>query len=148
MIRSVLLLLVLTWTTTAPTWAEVVVAARTIPGKTLIRESDLMLLPETAPDSFSEISELVGLETRVAIYKGRPIPRSAVGPAAVIERNQIVTLIYRHGGLLMTAEARALGRAGVGDTLRVMNIASRKTVSGTVSGDGSVIVGPPPPRRE
>ena len=87
-------------------------------------------------------SEVIGKETRVAVYAGRPVRLADIGPPAVIERNQIVTLVYRRSGLLIATEARALGRGGVGDMLKVMNLASRSTVTGQVDEAGRVIVGP------
>jgi flagella basal body P-ring formation protein FlgA len=51
-------------------------------------------------------------------------------------------LIYRTGGLLIAADGRSLDRAGIGDHLRVMNLASRQTVTGFVHEDGSVTVAP------
>ena len=121
--------------------AETVAASRTIRSRTVITPPDLVLIEGTAEDGFSDIADVVGLEARVTLYQGRPIRKGDVGPPAVIERNQIVTLLFRRGGLLIKAEARALGRAGVGDRLRVMNISSRKTVTGIVSDDGWVVVG-------
>ncbi|MFV2035181.1 MAG: flagellar basal body P-ring formation chaperone FlgA [Halocynthiibacter sp.] len=85
--------------------------------------------------------QAIGLEALVVLYAGRPIRANDVGPAAVIERNQIVTLIYQQGALIIATEARALGRAGPGDRLRVMNLASRSTVSGRVGVNGSVYAG-------
>jgi flagella basal body P-ring formation protein FlgA len=64
-----------------------------------------------------------------------------VGPPALVERNQVVALIYKGGGLVISAEGRSLGRAGVGEIIRVMNLTSRQTVSGLVLADGTVVVG-------
>ena len=36
-----------------------------------------------------------------------------------------------------------MGRAGIGDSLRVMNLNSRSTVTGIVQADGTVAVGGP-----
>jgi flagella basal body P-ring formation protein FlgA len=79
---------------------------------------------------------------RVVLYTGRPIRPGDVGPAAIIDRNQIVTLLFSRNGLKIATEARALGRAGVGDRVRVMNLASRSTITGTVDRHGRVLVGP------
>jgi len=78
----------------------------------------------------------------VTLYAGRPIPLSALAPPALVERNQIVTLVFRRGGLEIRTEGRALGRGGEGDTIRIMNLASRNTVTGWVMGDGQVHVAP------
>ena len=49
---------------------------------------------------------------------------------------------YMRGPLRIVTEGRALDRAAVGQPVRVMNLASRQTVSGTVAEDGSIEVGP------
>ena len=50
-------------------------------------------------------------------------------------------MIYIEGPLRIVTEGRALDRAGAGEPVRVMNLASRQTVTGTVGADGSIEVG-------
>ncbi|OIP84217.1 MAG: flagella basal body P-ring formation protein FlgA [Rhodobacterales bacterium CG2_30_65_12] len=126
----------------APAAADTVIAARTIRAQTLLSATDVTLAKGDTAGAFGLLDEVVGQEARVALYGGRPIGLSDVGPPAVIDRNQIVLLVYRSGGLTMTAEGRALGRAGVGDRLKVMNLTSHQTVTGLVRADGSVTVNP------
>jgi len=122
-------------------FGDVVVAARTIRSQSTLVASDLRLEKTDPSGEFTSISELIGLETRVVIYQGRPISSLDVGPAAIIERNQIVTLVFANGPLVISADGRSLGRAGVGDLLKVMNLSSRKTVTGYVNNDGTIAVG-------
>lgn len=127
---------------TTPATADTVVATRTIRAQTLLLATDVTLTKGDIAGAYSALDEVVGLEARVALYAGRPIGRNDVGPPALIDRNQIVRLIYVSGGLTMAAEGRALGRAGIGDRLKVMNVTSRQTVTGLVRADGAVTVGP------
>jgi flagellar basal body P-ring formation protein FlgA len=120
--------------------AETVVAARTIRSRTILSQSDIVLQDSDATGAFTALDQVIGLEARVVLYQGRPIGLNDVGPAAVIERNQIVTLIFNAGALTISTDARALGRAGVGDRLRVMNLASRNIVFGQVDAFGNVVV--------
>lgn len=128
--------------TAAPsqTQAQTLVASRTIRAQSVIALEDVALVAEETPGALAHPGEAVGQEARVVLYAGRPIRPGDIGPPAVIERNQLVALRYRAGGLAIAAEGRALGRAGVGEVLRVMNIDSRTTVSGRVAPDGSVDV--------
>lgn len=125
-----------------PVFAQTVIAARTIRAQSVLTPDDVRLIEDEHPGAFDAIEELVGLEARVALYAGRPIRPGEVGPPAIIERNQIVTLLFQQSGLEIIAEGRALGRAGADDWLRVMNLASRQTVSGRVRADGIIIVNP------
>lgn len=124
-----------------PAAADTVVAARTIRAQSILTADDVAVVDGERPGTFVAIDEVVGLEARVMLYSGRAISTADIGPAAIVERNQIVSLIYNNGGLTITADARALGRAGPGDMLRVMNLSSKTTVSGVVAPDGSVHVG-------
>ncbi len=125
-----------------PVAAETVVATRTIRSQTILTAADVEQTSQVVAGSYASPEEVIGMETRIVLYAGRPIKINDVGPPAIIERNQIVTVFYSTGALIIAAEARALGRAGVGDSLRVMNLASRSTVTGWVREDGSVSVGP------
>lgn len=122
---------------------ETVVAARTIRAQAILTPGDLSLIAQDIAGAYVSFDEVVGQEARVVLYAGRPVRIDDVGPPAIVERNQIVTLVYRTGVLEIATEARALARAGVGDRLRVMNLTSRNTVTGWVMPDGSVSANPP-----
>ncbi len=120
--------------------AEILVPVRNIRPKEIIAPSDLMVKKVDVPGAMSAIDSLVGQEARVALYVGRPIRLGDVGPPAIIERNDLVTLIFRNGLLTIATEGRALGRGAEGEAIRVMNLSSRTTVSGRVRADGSIEV--------
>lgn len=122
-------------------FAETLVASRTVRPHEILTSGDLAIIDKTIPGALQSVEEALGLESRVVLYAGRPIRAQDLGPPAIVERNQIVTLIYSHGTLTIAAEARALTRGGEGDLIRVINIASRTTVSGVVRADGTVLVG-------
>ncbi len=123
--------------------SEVVLATRTMRPHSILTEGDLKIANGTVPGTYMAIEELLGQETRVVLYAGRPIRIDDVGPPALIDRNQIVMLIYDLGGLQIATEGRSLGRGGIGDRVRVMNLSSRSTITGTVLENGSVSVSPP-----
>lgn len=125
-----------------PAHAETVVALRTIPPGAVIAAADLGWAEEATPGALEDPAAAVGLEARVALYAGRPVRPEDVGPAAVVERNALVPLVYQHGALLITAEGRALGRAGPGEVIDVMNLASRATVQARMGADGAAYVSP------
>lgn len=126
-----------------PLAAEVVVAARTLRANTAISIDDLALVRGTPPPgAVASIDEVVGLEARVTLYAGRPIPLGSLTAPALVERNQLVAILFQQGGLEIRAEGRALGRGAEGDSIRIMNLASRSTVNGRVAGPGLVVVHP------
>lgn len=125
----------------APASAQTVVAAHTLRARMVIGPQDVSIIAQSVPGMLADPAKAVGMETRVVLYSGRPIRAGQIGPPAIIDRNQIVPLTFRSGGLTIRSEGRALARAGVGDAIRVMNTTSHATVTGIVSADGSVAVG-------
>ncbi|MCA8869501.1 MAG: flagellar basal body P-ring formation protein FlgA [Rhodobacteraceae bacterium] len=122
--------------------AQVVVANRTIRGKSLISAADLALVDKSMPGGFDNIDEVDGMEARTILYPGQVVRRSDIGPPAVVERNEVVTLYFSNGILTISTEGRALARAGIGDQIRVMNLDSRTTLTGIVTNPGVIRVMP------
>ena len=108
-----------------------------------LEAEDLRLGPEQV-GALRDPSQAIGRETVNHIFAGQAIRAADLGPAALVERNQLVILSYSYAGLNIVTEARALERGAIGAHIRVMNLASRSTVTGVVMADGSVSI---PPRR-
>jgi flagellar basal body P-ring formation protein FlgA len=123
-----------------PVLADSMVATHTIRAQTVLTAEDFALVQAEIPGALTDPALAIGLETQVTLYAGRPITAADLGAAAVVERNQTVSLIYRTGGLTILTDGRALSRGKPGDVIKVMNLASRATVLGTVEADGSVAV--------
>lgn len=138
MLRLFTLLLMAT-----PAFADIVVPTRTIRSQSILGPGDVQVIKGEAPGTYVALNEVIGQEARVVLYAGRPIRIEDIGPPALIDRNQIVTIYYIAGPLVIAAEARSLSRGGVGDTIRVMNLGSRNTVTGIIRADGTVTVSPP-----
>lgn len=122
--------------------AEVLVAARTIRPHEIIAADDLTTRHIPAAGGLTHADQAVGQEARVALYAGRAIRPGDIGPPALIERNQIVPLVFDNGVLRISTEGRALERGGAGDRIRIMNIASRQTVTARVTESGSAAITP------
>jgi len=120
--------------------AEALFASRTIPARTIIQSEDVVARDVVVPGGMSDLVEVVGMEARVALYAGRAVLASDVVFPAVVERNDIVQLLYVSGALRVSATGRALDRASPGDVIRVMNLSSRTTVSARIGADGSARV--------
>lgn len=128
------------WVLAVPAVAETIVATRTIPARSIIGVDDILVREVDVAGALSVPDLVIGQEARVALYAGRPIRAGDIGPPAVIERNQIITLVYRQGGVVISTEGRALDRAGPGDIIRVMNLTSRTTVSAQIDATGTALV--------
>lgn len=118
------------------------VAAGTIRANTLIGPEHLAVSQENHIGALSDADQVIGMEARVVLFAGRPIRPGDIGPPALVERNQIVLLVYSGPGLSISTEGRALGRAAAGEAVRAMNLASRTAVTGIVHSSGHIIVAP------
>lgn len=54
-----------------------------------------------------------------------------------VRRGETVTLVYVSQGLQLTTRARALGDASIGDSVRLVNLTSNRTVDAVVTGIGA-----------
>lgn len=122
--------------------ADSVIALRTVRAQSVLAPDDMALVDQAIPGALTDPVAAAGQEARVTLYAGRPIRADDIGPPALVDRNQIVPLAYAAGGLTILTEGRALARGGAGDVIRVMNLASRTTVSGRVDASGQVRVTP------
>ena len=120
----------------APSQADTLVAARIIPANSIIQFEDVQIRVVENTYSNARIEDVVGMEARKALFAGRPILLSDVGIPAVVERNQVIELIFQSNGLRIKTEGRVLERAGPGDAIRVMNLASRSIVTALIDERG------------
>lgn len=140
MIRAAMTLAILLAPLCESVAADSVVAARTIPARTVIGENDVRAASQVVAGALSDATKAIGQEARVTIYNGRPIRPADVGPPALVERNDIVRLRFVSAALVIEADGRALGRGAAGERISVMNLSSRTTVVGEIAADGSVQV--------
>ena len=121
--------------------ADTVQVVRAVRGQAVLAAGDLAVVEGDVPGAITTIGEAAGKEAKVTLYPGRPILLAQLGAPALVERNGLVRMNYVRGPLRIVTDGRALDRGGVGEPVRVMNLASRQTVTGVVAPDGSVEVG-------
>lgn len=133
------LLLIAALATPGAVWAGSLAALRTLPAGSLIAPDDVGFNAALS-GGLDDPAQVIGKETRVTVYEGRPILAASLIAPTLVDRNQIVTVGWSRGGLSIQTEGRALGRGGAGDVIRVLNIASRVTVSARINPDGTLSV--------
>lgn len=121
--------------------AQAVVPIRAIRGAQVIGPEDVAIAEDKdAPGAYHDASAVVGQEAKVSLYPGRPILKGQIGAPAIVERNQLVKMIYAEGPLNIATDGRTLDRGGPGDQIRVMNLSSRQVVTGSVAPNGTIRV--------
>ncbi|PZP38924.1 MAG: flagella basal body P-ring formation protein FlgA [Pseudomonas fluorescens] len=90
--------------------------------------------------TITSMDELVGQQAVRPLGAATPVNRLHVKVAALVSRNQLVIMIYRKGGIELSGRAQALEDGQAGQTIRLINPATRSSITGTVTRDGSVEV--------
>jgi len=114
-----------------------------IVAETPIRAGDRITLSNVQMSDGKEVpagDPLLGREVVRSVYRGRPVLMDNTRSPRIVRRNEVVTIRYVTGALEITASGRAMGDAGIGETVTIMNIDSRKTLQGVVQPDGGIVV--------
>ena len=79
---------------------------------------------------------LTGYEVRRLLPAGRVVQSQSLQPPRAASRGEKIELMYQDGALRLSAPARALEDAAEGETIRVQNLRSGKTVMAVALGNG------------
>lgn len=104
----------------------------------IINEHDIHLIEvresSLKDDMIIKSEDLVGMTPRRMITAGTPINTIDVESPRMVTRGDLVTLVFTDGSLLLTAQGKALQHGAKGDTIRVVNTSSNKTIQAEVTG--------------
>ena len=109
----------------------------------VMRRGEIITQENTSPPDDvwqQEHAGLLGREVRKTVYAGQTIRPQDTRAPRLVKRNQLVTLKYVKGGLEISLTGRALGEAGEGERVSVLNLQSRQTVEGIVQAGGWIWV--------
>lgn len=118
-----------------------VVNRRVMPEE-ILTENDIQIveMPWARVHAFAvtEFDGLNGMQVRRMLNPGRPVHRQSVIPPIIVERGDRVTIELKHGPLQLTAAGKAITDAHLGQEVRVVNLASNKTITAVARADGIV----------
>ena len=108
-----------------------------------LRLQDIAYTRTIGTPTLIDPDDILGQATRRSLRAGAPINPDDLMAPLMIERQELVTLVYRHGGLALTVRARAMDNGAEGQAIDVMNLQSNRIVRGMVTGHGLVsVLGP------
>lgn len=126
-----------------------VVLARPINRGETVRASDLIVerrpKADMTADTISDPAEAAGMAARQALRAGPPLRRADLVKPEIVKREESVTLIYEMPGIMLSTRGKAVESGAEGDTINVLNIQSKRTVQGVVTGPGRVTIASPQP---
>ena len=123
--------------------------ARGVERNEVLKSSDVMVerrpKAEVGNDAAAR-DRAVGMQARRQLRAGQALRIADLAKPDLVQRDQNVTLIYEASGLYLTMRGKALESGTEGDVVNVMNLQSKRTVSGTVTGRGQVSITVAAPR--
>jgi flagella basal body P-ring formation protein FlgA len=139
----------LRFTGTAIETVEAAVLARNIERNELIKSSDVVLERRPKAEVGNDVAardRAVGMQARRQLRAGQALKTADLAKPDLVQRDQNVTLIYESAGLYLTIRGKAQDNGTEGDVVSVLNLQSKRVVSGTVIGRGQVSISVATPR--
>jgi flagella basal body P-ring formation protein FlgA len=139
----------LRFTGSAVETVEAAVLVRGVERNEVLKSSDVVVerrpKAEVGNDGVTR-DRAVGMQSRRQLRAGQAIRNADLAKPDLVTRDQAVTLIYETAGLYLTLRGKAIEGGTEGDVVNVINLQSKRTVSGVVVGRGQVAVSAPSPR--
>jgi flagella basal body P-ring formation protein FlgA len=139
----------LRFTGTAVETVEAAVLARNVERNEVLKSSDVIVERRPKAEVGSDAAardRAVGMQARKQLRAGQALRVADLSKPDLVQRDQNVTLIYEATGLYITVRGKALDNGTEGDVVSVMNLQSKRTVSGVVTGRGQVSISVATPR--
>ena len=139
----------LRFTGTAVETVEAAVLARGVERNEVIKSSDIVIerrpKAEVGADAAAR-DRAVGMQARRQLRAGQALKTADLAKPDLVQRDQSVTLTYESPGLYLSVRGKALEGGTEGDVVNVLNLQSKRTISGVVTGRGQVSVSVATPR--
>lgn len=133
----------LRFTGTAIETVEVAVLTRDIDRADLLKSSDIALERRPKAEVTGEPASRersIGMQLRRPMRAGTPIRVADIVKPDFVQRDQSVTVIYQVPGIYLTTRGKAIESGAEGDTVSVLNLQTKRTLTGIVTGRGQVTV--------
>jgi flagella basal body P-ring formation protein FlgA len=123
---------------------EVAVLTRPLPRGDTVRARDVMIerrpKADVSADALETPESVVGLAARQALPAGRIVRHADFIKPDLVKRDEPVTLVFEAPGMTLTTRGKALETGAEGDLVNVLNLQSKRTIQGHVSGPGRITV--------
>ena len=139
----------LRFTGTAIETVEAAVLARNLERGDVLKSSDVIVERRPKAEIGTDPAgreRAVGMQARRQLRAGQALRVADLSKPDLVTRDQNVTLIYETAGLYLTIRGKAMDNGTEGDVVSVMNLQSKRVVSGVVIGRGQVAISVATPR--
>jgi flagella basal body P-ring formation protein FlgA len=128
---------------------EAAVLTRNVERAEVLKSSDVVTERRPKSEVGADVASrqfAVGMQMRRQIHAGQPLRVADLAKPDLVQRDENVTLIYESTGLYLTVRGKAMSGGTEGDVVDVLNLQSKRTVSGVVIGRGQVAISIATPR--
>src|SRR5665213_2404771 len=125
----------LRFTGTAVETVEAAILARDVERNEVLKSSDVVFerRPKASVGNDAAARDrAVGMQMRKPLRAGQPLHTADLAKPDLVQRDQAVTLIFQSVGLYLTIRGKALEGGTEGDVVSVLNLQSKRTVTGVV----------------
>lgn len=139
----------LRFTGTAIETVEAAVLTHNVERNEILKSSDVMTERRPKAEVGSDPAargQVVGMQMRRQLRAGQALRAADLAKPDLVQRDDNVTLIYESAGLYLTIRGKALDNGAEGDAVSVLNLQSKRTISGVVIGRGQVAITVATPR--
>jgi flagellar basal body P-ring formation protein FlgA len=100
----------------------------------VIHESDLAWQPvDSTKGLLTRLDDIVDKEAKKSLHADEPIRADDVRAVPLVRNNDIVTGIWRSGGIRITGQFKAKGDGGLGDVITLVKLTGRDQVTARVT---------------
>lgn len=123
---------------------DVLAYARNLNTGEIVQPSDLLWARAVgAPaDAPANADAVIGLAARRPLREGDPVLSRDVTAPIVIKVGDTVSVTYADRGVTLTLQGKAMAAAAAGDTVNILNTASKKLIEAVATGPDQAVVGP------
>lgn len=93
-------------------------------------------------DAPRDAETVIGMAARRPVREGEAVSLRDVSTPLVIRKDDMVSVVFSQAGLSLTLQAKALADAAIGQSVSVINPASKKIIQAVAAAPGQALVGP------
>ena len=132
------------YTGTAIETVEAAVVTRPLVRGDLVRQSDIAIERRPKSEFSSEppasAADIVGRAARGGLRAGQGLRASDLMKPELVKKNEMVLLHYEVPGIVLSMRGQALESGTEGDLVNVLNIQSKRTIQGVITGAGRITI--------
>jgi flagellar basal body P-ring formation protein FlgA len=122
---------------------DAAVLTRNVDRGSVLKASDVVVERRPKADVGGDAAsrgQAVGMQMRKPVRAGEALRMVDLSKPDLVQKDDNVVLIYESAGIYLTARGKAIDTGTDGDTVSVLNLQSKRTVTGTVVGRDQVAI--------